>query len=112
VEAVNFAHSLKEYEQRGVVVLGLSTDSTDSHLKFAHKFSLPFPLLADTEAVVCQLYGVAKVTSKGNIRARRVTILIDENGKIEKIWDPVKADEHNGQVLRYLRERETTVGAG
>ena len=106
MEAVNFAQSLREYERRGVVVLGLSTDSPDSHLKFARKFSLTFPLLADTEAVVCQLYGASKVASKGTLRARRVTILIDENGKIEKIWDPVKASEHNEQVLRYLRERE------
>ena len=106
MEAVNFAHSLREYEQRGVVVLGLSTDSIESHQKFANKFALPFPLLADTEAVVCQLYGAAKVASKGTLRARRVTILIDANGKIEKIWDPVKASDHNEQVLRYLRERE------
>lgn len=107
MEAVNFAHSLGEYEERGVIVLGLSTDSIQSHAKFARKYDLPFPLLADPEAVVCQLYGVAKLTSKGTIRARRVTFLIDDKGRIEKLWDPVRADEHNEQVLRYIREHET-----
>lgn len=99
-------HSLKEYEARGVAVLGVSTDSTNSHAKFARKFGIPFPLLADTDATVCQLYGVAKITSKGTIRARRVSFFINENGKMEKIWDPVKASTHNEQVLDYLRERE------
>ena len=87
-------------------MLGLSTDSIESHQKFAKKFSLPFPLLADTEGAVCQLYGAAKEPSKERIKARRVTFLIDRNGTIEKIWDPVKASEHNDQVLNYLRENE------
>ncbi len=86
-------------------MLGVSTDTVESHAKFVRKFSLPFPLLADTTGEVCKLYGVAKLTSKGDIRARRVTFYIDENGKIEKIWDPVKADVHNEQVLSYLRKR-------
>ena len=96
--------SLPEYEAHEVAVLGVSTDSIQSHLKFARKFAIPFPLLADTDATVCRLYGVAKITSQGTNRARRVSFLIDKNGKIEKIWDPVKASEHNEQVLTYLRD--------
>ena len=88
-------------------MLGVSTDSPESHLKFIRKFSLPFLLLADTEAEVCRLYGVDRETSTGKIRARRVSFFIDETGKIEKIWDPVIAKEHNEQVLTYLLERET-----
>ena len=91
--------SLDEYEAHGVAVLGLSTDSVSSHKLFAAKFKIPFPLLADTEAVVVCSYGVAKQRSSGEIRARRVTFLIDRNGRIEKIWDPVKAAEHVWEKL-------------
>jgi len=84
-------------------VLGVSTDSVQSHAKFADKHRLGVILLSDEKAVVSRRYGVAKVTPKGNTRARRVTFLIDKNGKLEKIWDPVKASEHNEQVLDYLR---------
>ena len=90
-------------------MLGVSTDTIQSHAKFAGKFSLTFPLLADEQRTVVQLYGVAKLTSKGDIRARRVTFLIDEDGKIEKIWDPVKADEHNEQVMSFLWEHPVPV---
>ena len=88
-------------------MLGVSTDTVESHLKFARKYSLPFPLLSDVGGKISQAYGVAKLTSKGEVRARRVSFIIDQDGKIEKLWDPVKADEHNEQVLTYLRERET-----
>ncbi len=85
-------------------MLGLSTDTVDSHQKFAAKFSLNFPLLADPDAVVTHLYGIPKETSSGAIRARRVTFLVSTEGTIEKIWDPVKADKHNAEVLEYLKE--------
>jgi peroxiredoxin Q/BCP len=89
-------------------VLGMSTDSIQSHAKFARKFSLQFPLLSDAQGRVCQLYGIAKTSSKGEIRARRVTFLIDEAGLIERIWDPVKASEHNKQVLEFLQTRKSS----
>ena len=91
-----------------MAVLGASTDSIESHLKFANKFGIPFPLLADTDGRICRLYGVARTTAKGIVRARRVSFLIDKSGKIEVIWDPVKAAEHNTQVLEYLRMRTAT----
>ena len=88
-------------------MLGVSTDSVTSHQKFAQKYGITFPLLADTKATVTRSYGVAKPASEGKVRARRVTFLIDKAGIIEKIWDPVKASEHNEQVLAYLRMRKT-----
>lgn len=59
-EACNFRDANHISQQRGVVVLGVSTDSVTSHKKFADKYGLPFPLLADTEAAVSQLYDVYK----------------------------------------------------
>jgi peroxiredoxin Q/BCP len=86
-------------------VLGISTDSTESHRRFAEKLSLPYPLLSDTDARMCQDYGVEKRTTLGDLRARRVSFLLDDDGTIEKIWDPVSAEIHNEQVLGYLGTR-------
>jgi peroxiredoxin Q/BCP len=87
-------------------VLGASTDSVKSHEAFARKYKITFPLLADETADLCRIYGVGKTTTTGKIRARRVSFLINEQGKITKIWDPVKASEHNEQVLQYLSGKE------
>ncbi len=59
-EACSFRDANHEMQKRGIVVLGVSTDSVDSHKKFAEKHGLPFPLLSDTDAAVSQLYGVWK----------------------------------------------------
>jgi thioredoxin-dependent peroxiredoxin len=83
-------------------VLGISTDSIESHKRFAQKLSLPYPLLADVDAQMCKDYGVDKKTTLGDLRSRRVSFLLDGEGVIEKIWDPVSAQIHNEQVLDYL----------
>ena len=83
-------------------MLGISTDTPESHRRFAEKYSLPFPLLADTDQVVTRLYGVANHPDERQVRARRVSFLIDAEGIIEKIWDPVSAPIHNEEVLAYL----------
>jgi len=102
LEAVSFARSMDQYLAQGITVLGVSTDTPQSHAKFATKFSLPFPLLADTDGSVTRAYGVAAYPDSAETRARRVTFLIDEHGTIEKIWDPVSAPTHNEDVLSYL----------
>ncbi len=102
LEAVNFARSIDHYAAQRITVLGISTDTIESHQRFAEKYSLPFPLLADTNGAVTRLYGVANNPDADHLRARRVTFLIDEEGIIEKIWDPVSAPDHNEEVLAYL----------
>jgi peroxiredoxin Q/BCP len=102
LEAVSFARSLDQYVAQGIAVLGVSTDTPQSHVKFAKKFSLPFPLLSDADGSVTRAYGAAAHPDLAETRARRVTFLIDEDGRIEKIWDPVSAPTHNEEVLHYF----------
>jgi len=103
-EACNFAESHKDYLRRGVIILGVSTDSSKSHEKFAAKYNLPFPLLADTDAEVTRAYGALKSFVPLVKKSRRVSFLINGTGKIVKIWDPVSAKVHNEEVLSYLED--------
>ncbi len=100
-EACSFRDANHLMQKRGVVVLGVSTDSVDSHEKFAGKYSLPFPLLSDTDAHVSQLYDVYKekdMHGKKFMGVNRETFLIDKDGIVRKIWHLVKPDEHTGEV--------------
>ncbi len=101
-EACAFRDANHEMQKRGVIVLGVSADAIVSHQKFAEKYSLPFPLLADTDTTVSQLYGVWKeknMYGKKYIGVNRETFLIDKEGIVRKVWPKVKADEHAQEVL-------------
>ncbi|MBV9690897.1 MAG: thioredoxin-dependent thiol peroxidase [Ktedonobacteraceae bacterium] len=101
-EACSFRDSNHEMQKRGVVVLGVSTDTVDSHKNFADKYGLPFPLLSDTDAVVSQLYGAygeKSMYGKTYIGVNRETFLIDQEGIVRKIWRKVKPDGHAEEVL-------------
>ncbi len=86
-------------------MLGISADSPKAQKKFKDKYDLPFPLLADEEKKVCNLYGVIKQKSmygklfKG---ISRMSFLIGPEGKIRKIFDPVKPAGHAEEVLASL----------
>ena len=104
-EACSFRDVYHELQKRGAVVLGVSTDSEESHKKFAEKYGLPFPLLADTDARVSQTYGVygeKSMYGKTFMGVTRATFLIDSEGVVRKIWPKVKPDEHAGEVLEAL----------
>jgi len=101
-EACSFRDANHEMQKRGIVVLGVSADSVESHQKFADKYGLPFPLLADTYTTVSQLYGVWKeknMYGKQFMGVNRETFLIDKDGIVRKIWHKVKPDEHTNEVL-------------
>lgn len=101
-EACSFRDANHEMQKRGIVVLGVSADDIASHQKFADEYGLPFPLLADTDTTVSQLYGVWKernVYGKKFMGVNRETFLIDKDGVVRKIWHKVKADEHAQEVL-------------
>ena len=87
-------------------MLGISTDSVKSHQRFATRLNLPYPILSDPDGETAQAYGVIKSLRPLITVARRVSFLVDEKGKIAKIWDPVKARTHHQQVLDYLSESE------
>lgn len=86
--------------------MGISRDGSTSHKKFAEKFSLNFPLLADTEAATCQAYGVwveKKNYGKTYLGIERTTFLIDAEGKIAKVFPKVKVEGHADAVLEAVR---------
>ncbi len=88
--------------KNGYVVIGVSGDSQKSHQKFIEKYSLPFPLIADTEKQIIKEYGVwgpKKFMGKTFDGIHRTTFIISEEGKIEEIIDKVDTKEHTKQIL-------------
>ena len=106
-EACSFRDANQMMQQRGIVVLGVSKDNIGSHQKFADKYSLPFPLLADTDTTVSQLYGAyGEKTNYGRtyMGVLRKTFLIDKEGILRKIWHTVKPEGHAKDVLETIEE--------
>jgi thioredoxin-dependent peroxiredoxin len=106
IEACNFRDQHNLFEGVNAVILGVSPDSEKSHEKFAGKFNLQFPLLADTEKEVCQNYGVLKEKSmfgKKYMGVERTTFLINEEGIIEKVFKKVKVEGHNDELLKAIK---------
>ena len=104
-EACNFRDDYSAYEKAGVVILGISPDSVESHVKFKNKFQLQFPLLADDEHRICDLYGVwgPKVfMGKSYEGVLRTTFLIDPQGNIKKVYENVRPAEHSQALLAEL----------
>lgn len=100
-EACNFRDGYKDFKKLGLVILGVSADGVKSHKKFAEKFKLPFPLLSDEDKSVCEKYGVwqkKKFMGREYMGIVRSSFLIDEEGKIAKIYEEVKAGEHAEEV--------------
>ena len=88
-----------------MIVIGISKDSTASHLKFAQKYNLPYILLSDPELQAIQAYGVwqeKKLYGKVNMGVVRSTYLINEEGIIEKVMAKVKPDTNAAEILAYL----------
>jgi len=102
-QACSLRDGFAEFERRNIRVLGVSLDDERSHQKFAAKYDLPFTLLADTGHAVADAYGVYGEKSfmgKKYMGVSRKTFLIDEDGKIKKIFDKVNVEEHADEVLR------------
>ncbi len=104
-EACAFQESSAAIMKRGAVVVGVSADSEESHAKFAAKYSLSFPLLSDPEKAVLKAYGVWKQKSmygRKYMGIERTTILIDERGVIQAVFEKVKVTGHVDEVLAVL----------
>jgi len=104
-EACSFRDGYGAYHRSGVVILGVSPDSSKKHTKFREKYSLPFTLLADEEHKVCDLYGVwgrKKFMGREYDGVFRTTFLIDPQGIVLKVFENVKPDGHSDQVLQAL----------
>jgi peroxiredoxin Q/BCP len=101
-EACNFRDDYSGYVNADLVILGVSPDSSRSHLKFKSKYSLPFPLLADEGHKLCSEYGVwgpKVLMGRGYEGVIRTTFLIDSNGRIAKVFENVRPAEHSAEVL-------------
>ena len=113
-EACDFRDEHSALRAAGAVVLGVSPDTTKSHQKFATKFSLPFPLLADTEHRVCDAYGVwgeKSLYGRTFQGVTRATFVIDTEGKVARVWPKVKVQGHVQEILQTLKGGTPTTGA-
>lgn len=105
-EACDFRDAHPDFKKLKAVVLGLSADSTISHKKFSDKYDLPFTLLSDEDKKVLEKYDVWKEKSmygKKYMGIERTTVIINENGKIQKIFPKVKVNGHVEEVLKELK---------
>ena len=101
IEANEFRDAIKKFQNKAVV-LGISPDTPKAQAKFKEKYKLPFTLLCDPDKQVAEAYGVMKeknMYGKKVWGVARTTFLIDEQGKIEKIFEKVKPEGHAEQVL-------------
>ena len=106
-QACSLRDGFSTFERENIVVLGVSMDDENSHRKFISKYELPFTLLADTDHAVADAYGSygeKNFAGKNYMGVMRKTFLIDGQGKIKRIFDKVKVDEHADEVLRAFAE--------
>jgi peroxiredoxin Q/BCP len=104
-EAESFRDNIKAIRKKGAEVIGISGDSVESHHKFYTKLDLPFDLLADEDKKVLEKYGVwqeKKMYGKTYMGIVRTTVIIDEKGKVKKVFPKVKVNGHTEEVLEAL----------
>jgi len=105
-EACGFRDAIAGYKKLNVPVFGISPDPIADVQKFSDKFKLNFPLLADADHAVCEKYGVWQEKSmygKKHFGAARTTFVIAPDGKIEHVFEKVKPQGHDQEVLAYLK---------
>jgi thioredoxin-dependent peroxiredoxin len=105
IEAQGFSNDIAEFQKRGVVVLGISKDDTASHTAFTDKYGLKFQLLSDVSTGTIRKYGCwVEKNNYGRkyMGTQRATFLIDEKGKIAKVWPNVTPEGHSKQILAAL----------
>lgn len=104
-EACAFRNHFRDFEGRGVVIIGVSPDNLTSHEKFKTKLDLPFSLLSDSNHEVAEAYGVWKEKSMYGRKFKgieRSTFVIDQQGKIESVYHKVKINGHVEELLGTL----------
>ncbi len=105
-EACSLADGYLELKRAGYALLGVSKDSVASHQKFAAKYSLPFPLIADEDTRLNQAFGVwreKKMAGRTYMGTVRTTFIIDEQGIVTHIIDKVKTKDSANQILELVR---------
>ena len=108
-EACSFRDNFSTLTNENIKILGVSTDNEKSHRKFIAKYDLPFTLLADTDHAIADAYGSygeKQFMGKTYNGILRKTFLIDEDGKIKKVFDKVKVAEHADEVLKAFESKK------
>ncbi len=98
-EACSFRDNINSFKSLGIPVFGISVDNIESHKKFKSKYSIPFTLLSDSDKKIVTELGIKSISGV----ASRVTFILDENGKILKIYPKVSPDKHAEEILEFLR---------
>lgn len=101
-ESCNLRDNWNQLKNKGFEIVGVSADDAKSHKKFADKYDLNFTLIADTDKKVIEAYGVwgeKSMYGKKYMGIIRTTFVINEKGKIEKIFDKVDTKNHSEQIL-------------
>lgn len=106
-EAEMFKKKYRSFKNRNTEIVGISRDSLSSHIKFIDKLKLPFPLIADQDEAICQMFEVMKDKNMYGKKVRgieRSTFLINDKGKIIKSWRKVKVEGHVEDVLQAVND--------
>jgi len=101
-EADEFSKDYKKFQKEGIEVIGVSPDDVESHKKFCDKMGIKFPLLADADKEISQKFGVwgkKKFMGHEYMGVFRSTFLVNQKGKIFKIYPKVKPSGHSKEVL-------------
>ena len=101
-QACNLRDNYEMLEGEGIAIIGVSDDPVDSHAKFADKYDLPFPLIADADRAVLHAYGAygqKNLYGRLFMGTKRTTFLIDEEGIIRKIFKRPKTGEHAEEII-------------
>ena len=107
-EACGLRDKMPDFKKIDFTVLGISVDSPSSHKKFADKYNLSFPLLADEDKKVVKSYGVwgkKKFMGKEYMGTNRQSFLVGPDGRIVKIYEKVNPEEHAEEILKDIKER-------
>jgi len=102
IEADEFSKDYKKFKKYGIEIVGVSPDDVDSHKKFCEKMKIPYTLLADSDRELSKKFGVwakKKFMGREYMGVIRSTFLVNDKGKIFKIFPKVKAAGHSKQVL-------------
>ncbi|HEY2894343.1 MAG TPA: thioredoxin-dependent thiol peroxidase [Pirellulales bacterium] len=106
-EACAFRDRQPDLAELGAVVLGVSTDDVESHVKFRDQHKLNFPLLADVDHCVAEEYGAWReknLYGKKSMGIQRATYLIDAEGRVARVWKKVSVDGHDAAVIEAIKE--------
>jgi thioredoxin-dependent peroxiredoxin len=107
IEVCSFRDHLPRLQDVDAIVLGISPDSAKSHRKFKEKFQLTYPLLVDEEHTVAERYGVwgeKMLYGRKYMGVMRTTFIIGRDGKVAKVFEKVKPEEHAIEVAEAVAE--------